>query len=140
MTNIDTNGMNDLVPGTNLTYADAAAMHKDYLRDQRCARVLNGSRRSRRNRTGNRSDNANGFYVLTADGRIDKQATRERRLFGEGGPQVEVIETPDVELHSTWDGTYSFRPDGSIDKRATRERRIFGEPVEDDRWSCLVSH
>lgn len=140
MTNLNTTNGSDLVPGTNLTYADAAAMHKDYMRDQRCARVLNRSRRTRRNRTGNRSNNGNGFYVLAADGSIDKQATREQRLFGRPGAQVTLVGTPDVELNSDWDGTFSFRPDGSIDKRATRERRIFGEPVEDDRWSCLVSH
>lgn len=125
MTNINTtNGSNDLIPGTNLTWADAAAMHKDYLRDQRCK----GTRRSRRTRT-NRSSKNDGFYVLAEDGSIDKQATRERRLFGRDDRQVTVHRAPEVDtLTSDWDGSYSFRPDGSIDKVATRERRIFGEP------------
>lgn len=124
MTNINTtNGSNEVIPGTNLTWADAAAMHKDYLRDQRC----NGSRRRTRRARTNRSNN-NGFYVLADDGSIDKQATRERRLFGHGGRHTTVVEAPRVELDSDWDGTHSFHPDGSIDKRATRERRIFGEP------------
>ncbi len=137
MTNITTNGSDTLVPGTNLTWAEAGAMHKDHLRDARIERILSkgGNRKAKRAKTGNRSDR--DFFVLAADGSIDKRATRERRLFGEGGAQVTIVETPDVELDSNWDGTFSFRPDGSIDKRATRERRIFGEPVADDRWSCL---
>ena len=127
MTNITTTSSdNDMVPNTNLTWADAAAMHKDYLRDQRC----NGNRRrrnSRRSRT-NRPVNRDGFHVLASDGSIDKQATRERRLFGTGGRHTTIVAAPQVELNSDWDGSYSFHPDGSIDKRATRERRIFGEP------------
>ncbi len=125
MTNIanTTSNGNDLVPGTNVTWAEAGAMHKDYLRDQRIERVLRGSGKRRSNGSGR------GFYVLAADGSIDKRATRERRLFGPNAAPV-VADDAD-EIRSNWDGTYSLNGDGSIDKRATRERRIFGEPVDD---------
>lgn len=117
------NNGNDLVPGTNVTWAEAGAMHKDYLRDQRCARVLRG-RGNKRNANGS----GRGFYVFASDGSIDKRATRERRLFGPNSTPV-VGDGAD-EIRSDWDGTFSLKADGSIDKRATRERRIFGEPED----------
>jgi hypothetical protein len=42
------NNSADFVPGTNITWSDAGAMHKDYLRDQRIERILNGSSKSPR--------------------------------------------------------------------------------------------
>ena len=126
MTNIETTtgttDGRDLIPGTNVTWAEAAAMHKDYLRDQRCARILRGRGKKRSSNGSGR-----GFYVLAADGSIDKRATREQRLFG---PNATPVADVADEVSSDWDGTFSLKADGSIDKQATRERRIFGEPED----------
>ena len=131
MTNINTtNGSETLVPGTNVTWAEAGAMHKDYLRDQRVERILSNSGSKRGSNGSGRS-----FYVLAKDGSIDKRATRERRLFGQNAAPV-VADVSD-EISSDWDGTFSLKADGSIDKRATRERRIFGEPEDRFDLDCV---
>jgi hypothetical protein len=69
------NDNNDYDPGF-----DVGATAKDVMREQRIERILGIGRGSNRRRT--RRPVSTARVILTEDGRIDKQAMREERLFG----------------------------------------------------------
>jgi hypothetical protein len=66
---------NDYDPGF-----DIGATAKDVMREQRIERILGIGRGSNRRR--NRRPVSTTRVLLTEDGRLDKQAMREERLFG----------------------------------------------------------
>lgn len=70
-----TNDNNDYDPGF-----DIGATAKDVMREQRIERILGIGRGSNRRR--NRRPVSTARVILTEDGRIDKRAMREERLFG----------------------------------------------------------
>jgi hypothetical protein len=129
---------NDIIPGTNWTYAEAAAMAKEVSRENR----LFGNRSNRRRRSAKRNDGV-GLMVtdparFTAEtGWTPEDALemaldirRENRIFGGdfGGNDGDV----DVETFADsdrGDSFYVLNEDGSIDKEATRERRLFGSSL-----------
>jgi hypothetical protein len=84
------NSSADFVPGTNITWADAGAMHKDYLRDQRIERILNGSRKSpRRARKVVEVQPSMSLFEETGWSEADAldealEARRDARLYGNG--------------------------------------------------------
>ena len=87
------NSSADFVPGTNITWADAGAMHKDYLRDQRLERILNGKRQSprRARKTTNNivAQPSKSLFEETGWSEADAinealEARRDARLYGNG--------------------------------------------------------
>jgi hypothetical protein len=137
---ITTGNGNDIIPGTNWTYAEAAAMAKEVSRENR----LFGNRSNRRRLSAKRSDGVG--LMVTDPARFTKETgwtpedalemaldiRREDRIFGadfgdEGGDaDVETLAGSDLS-----DDFYVLNEDGSIDKEATRERRLFGS----SRWN-----
>ncbi|MCC7530231.1 MAG: hypothetical protein IT342_17035 [Candidatus Melainabacteria bacterium] len=131
---ITTGNGNDIIPGTNWTYADAAAMAKEVSRERR----LFGNRSNRR-RHAKRNDGV-GLMVsdparFTAEtGWTPEDALemaldirREERIFGSNFRADD--HDGDVETFNsglTGDSFYILSEDGSFDKEAMRERRLFG--------------
>ncbi len=127
---------NDIIPGTNWTYAEAAAMSKEVNRENR----LFGNRNNRRRRSASKRKDGLGLMVtdparFTAEtGWTPEDALemaldirREDRIFGSnfGADDSDAdVETFDGDL--TGDGFYIRSEDGSFDKEAMRERRLFG--------------
>ncbi len=89
-TDSNVNSSADFVPGTNITWADAGAMHKDYLRDQRIERILNGKRQSpRRARKVVEVQPSMSLFEETGWSEADAidealEARRDARLYGNG--------------------------------------------------------
>ncbi|MBX9950394.1 MAG: hypothetical protein K2Y39_14600 [Candidatus Obscuribacterales bacterium] len=134
-TNITTTGNgDDLIPGTNWTYAAAASMAKEVTRENR----LFGNRSNRRRRA-KRNDGV-GLMVsaptrFTAEtGWTPEDALemalehrREARIFGRDlGAGIGEDEIETLDGNSRGDDFYVIDEHGCIDKRATRERRLFG--------------
>ena len=133
---------NDIIPGTNWTYAEAAAMAKEVSRENR----LFGNRSNRRRLSAKRSDRV-GLMVtdparFTAEtGWTPEDALemaldirRENRIFGGGFGDSDEVGDADVETlagSDLGDDFYVLNEDGSIDKETTRERRLFGS----SRWN-----
>lgn len=137
----NTSNGNDIIPGTNWTYAAAASMAKEVSREDR----LFGNRRNRRRRSAKRND---GLGLMVTDparftaetGWTPEDALemaldirREERIFGadfgsnnDGDADVETFADSNRA-----DDFYVLNEDGSIDKEATRERRLFGS----SRWN-----
>ena len=133
--NITTTGNgDDLIPGTNWTYAAAASMAKEVSRENR----LFGNRSNR----GRRAKRSDGVGLMVSDpARFTVQTgwtpedalemalehRRDERIFGRdlgAGIGEDEIETLDGD--SRGDDFYVIDENGCIDKEATRERRLFG--------------
>jgi hypothetical protein len=134
---------NDIIPGTNWTYAAAASMAKEVSRENR----LFGNRSNRRRRSASKRNDGVGLMVSNPDrftaetGWTPEDALemaldirRENRIFGSdfrGSDNDGDVEVEALDGDRTGDDFYILNEDGSFDKEAMRERRLFGS----SRWN-----